>query len=47
MKKNDLETLSSVSTRIRERIKKNGGTFLANDNISEYIKPGELIELGV
>ena len=47
MKKNELDILTSASARIRERIKKDGGSFLANDNISEYIKPGELIELGV
>ena len=45
--KSDIEILTSVSARIRERIKNAGGSFLANDNISEYIKPGELIELGV
>ena len=45
--KSDIEILTSVSARIRERIKNDGGSFLANDNIAEYIKPGELIELGV
>ena len=45
--KTDINILNSVSARIRERIKSDGGSFLANDNISEYIKPGELIELGV
>lgn len=45
--KTDINILNSVSARIRDRIKSDGGSFLANDNISEYIKPGELIELGV
>ena len=45
--KTDINILNLVSARIRERIKSDGGSFLANDNISEYIKPGELIELGV
>ena len=45
--KTDINILNSVSARIRERIKSDGGSFLANDNISEYIKPGELIDLGV
>ncbi len=45
--KTDINILNSASARIRERIKSDGGSFLANDNISEYIKPGELIELGV
>ena len=45
--KTDINILNSVSARIRERIKRDGGSFLANDNISEYIKPGELIQLGV
>ena len=45
--KTDINILNSASARIRERIRSDGGSFLANDNISEYIKPGELIELGV
>lgn len=45
--KTDINILNSASARIRERIKSDGGSFLANDNISEYIKPGELMELGV
>ena len=45
--KTDINILNSVSARIRDRIKSDGGSFLANDNISEYIKPGELIQLGV
>ncbi len=45
--KTDINILNLVSARIRERIKSDGGSFLANDNISEYIKPGELMELGV
>lgn len=32
----------AVSTLIRDRIKKSGGKFFANDNIAAYIEPGEL-----
>ncbi len=35
----------SVSSKIRERIKKAGDRFHANDNISKHIQPGELAEL--
>jgi GTP cyclohydrolase I len=31
-----------VSARIRARISKSGGNFFANDNIAEFIEPGEL-----
>ena len=34
-----------VSARIRERLIESGCSFLANDNIADYIEPGELIEL--
>src|SRR6186713_3563342 len=36
---------SSVSQRIRDRIKKKKQRFHANDNISSFIEPGELEEL--
>jgi GTP cyclohydrolase I len=36
---------SSVSQRIRDRIKKKQQRFHANDNISSFIEPGELEEL--
>ena len=32
----------SISSKIRERIKKAGKRFHANDNISEYIEDGEM-----
>lgn len=32
----------SVSEKIRKRVVENGGRFFANDNISNYIKDGEL-----
>ena len=35
----------SISSKIRERIKKAGDRFHANDNISKHIQPGELAEL--
>ena len=38
---------ADVSTRIRERLKASGVSFLANDNVAEYIEPGELRELEV
>ena len=38
------ETLA-VSRRIRARLEASGTRFFANDNISEYIAPGELDEL--
>ena len=31
-----------VSDRIRERIKKAGGRFFANDNIAQYLEPGDM-----
>jgi GTP cyclohydrolase IA len=31
-----------VADRIRERIQKAGGRFFANDNIAEYLEPGEM-----
>ena len=34
-----------VSARIRERLLASGHSFLANDNIADYIEPGELPEL--
>ena len=34
-----------VSARIRERLLESGHSFLANDNIADYIEPGELPEL--
>ena len=34
-----------VSARIRERLIESGCSFLANDNIADYIEPGELTEL--
>ena len=36
-----------ISERIRERLLKSGESFLANDNIADYIEPGELAELQV
>ncbi|HJN34064.1 MAG TPA: GTP cyclohydrolase I [Prochlorococcus sp.] len=36
-----------ISERIRERFIAEGVSFLANDNVSEYIQPGELQELEV
>ena len=36
-----------VSSRIRERLQAAGVSFLANDNISEHIEPGELRALEV
>ena len=40
------ETLSpQVSARIRERLLASGSSFLANDNITDHIQPGELAEL--
>jgi len=38
---------ADVSTRIRERLKASGVSFLANDNVADYIEPGELRELEV
>ena len=35
----------STSDKIRQRILKAGARFNANDNISEYIKDGEIDEL--
>ena len=34
-----------VSDRIRDRLIENGHSFFANDNLAEYINPGELNEL--
>ena len=34
-----------VSARIRERLIESGHSFLANDNIADFIEPGELPEL--
>ena len=42
MKTNSDIAAVPVSGRIRARITKNGGNFFANDNISEFIEPGEL-----
>jgi GTP cyclohydrolase I len=42
MKTNSDVAAVPVSARIRARITKNGGNFFANDNISEFIEPGEL-----
>jgi GTP cyclohydrolase I len=39
------EITNSVSQRIRSRIKQKNQRFHANDNISEFIEPGELDEL--
>ena len=36
-----------VSTRISERLRQEGISFLANDNVAEHIEPGELRELEV
>ena len=36
-----------ISARIRERLLKSGESFLANDNIADYIEPGELAELQI
>lgn len=36
---------SSVSTRIRNRIQRAGASFVANDNISDYIAADELVQL--
>ena len=38
---------AEVSSRIRERLQASGVSFLANDNIAEYIEPGELRALEV
>ena len=38
---------AEVSSRIRERLQAAGVSFLANDNIAEYIEPGELRALEV
>ena len=42
-RESDLKT--AISVRIRERLK--GWTFLANDNVSAHIEPGELAQLEV
>ena len=36
-----------VSLRIRERLQKEGVPFLANDNISEHLREGELDQLEI
>jgi len=36
------EARTPVADRIRERIQKAGGRFFANDNIAEYLEPGEM-----
>ena len=36
-----------VSARIRERLQEAGVSFVANDNLSAHIEPGELEELEV
>jgi len=42
MKPSDDETGTPVSVKIRERIRAAGRRFHANDNIAEFIEPGEL-----
>jgi GTP cyclohydrolase IA len=37
--------MTTTSERIRDRIKDGGGKFFSNDNISQWIKPGEIDEL--
>jgi GTP cyclohydrolase I len=37
--------MTSVSNKIRDRIKANGGKFFCNDNISEYLEPGDFESL--
>ncbi|MCL6262899.1 GTP cyclohydrolase I [Craterilacuibacter sp. RT1T] len=39
------EYTTPVSSRIRERIRRSGQRFHANDNIAAYIEPGEMAEL--
>ena len=36
-----------VSARIRERLQEAGVSFVANDNVSAYIEPGEMAELEI
>jgi GTP cyclohydrolase I len=36
------EARTPVADRIRERIHKAGGRFFANDNIAQYLEPGEM-----
>ncbi len=38
----DIDDLSLVSHKIRSRLKEENVSFFANDNISEFIEPGEL-----
>ncbi|MFL0723627.1 MAG: GTP cyclohydrolase I, partial [Prochlorococcus sp.] len=38
---------NKVSERIRARLVEEGVSFLANDNVSEHIRPGELDELEI
>ena len=38
----DKESASPVSTRIRERLRRSGHNFFANDNIAAALRPGEL-----
>jgi GTP cyclohydrolase IA len=35
-------TATPVADRIRERVQKAGGRFFANDNIAQFIEPGEM-----
>ena len=44
-RESDLKT--AISVRIRERLKEAGVSFLANDNVSAHIEPGELAQLEV
>ena len=45
---NGINTLSpAISAKIRQRLQDAGVSFLANDNISEYIEPSELARLEV
>ncbi|MFZ9749937.1 MAG: GTP cyclohydrolase I, partial [Vulcanococcus sp.] len=39
--------LAPVSRRIRERLENAGVPFLANDNIAEHLKEGELEQLEI
>ena len=46
-KTNGLALTQSVADRIRDRLRESGVSFLANDNISEQLEPGELAELEI
>ncbi len=39
------DTSQSVAQRVRERLRQKGRRFHANDNIAEFLEPGELEEL--